>query len=626
MKQDISLIGTINNIYGSITNLHDLHNYYDTKSFPNITHDIQAISNEYELIMGDEAKKKTGSFYTDRSIVRYMLLDILDDVDIAANPFLKILDPSCGCGYFLLEAYDILKEKFQRSIKEINLRNIGLNLEFENIHNHIIQNNLFGADLDPYGVKLTTIGLMLKSDESIQIPNIICCNSVINWEVTIYEESSFWGTGYDIIIGNPPYIGHKKMPAGDRKILNNIYGDVFKDKADISFCFIKSSIDRLRENGRLCFITSRYFMESPSGKALRAFIKLNCLIEKIVDFYGVRIMRGIAVDPVIVYFRKSNWGSESKIKVLKAEKLLKKLEGSNIFDELKRENNKYFMSFTFNQQDLRDDGWTLLGSIERDIIKKIEGSLATKLSDVCTSFQGVITGCDKAFIIDDDTVKKYNIEKDILKPWIKGKCIKKFKILKESNLYIIYSDLIKDVENYKNSISYIANHRERLSKRRECIKGTRKWFELQWGRDYRLFERKKIVFPYKSSSNRFAIDEGSFSSADVYGMYVKEIYKDKISYEFLLGLLNSSLYEFYFKSFGKKLGDDLYDYYPNTVMRLMISCEEDKFITESVKAILNTYDESSFELNMSGINKHIYDLFNISDEEIKLIEGRNRRL
>jgi adenine-specific DNA-methyltransferase len=331
---------------------------------------ITDISVKYEYVMGEENRKKTGRFYTDKSIIKYMLEDVLKDIDVSQNPYIRILDPSCGCGYFLTQAYDILKERFIRDLDKVNANNPGLNLKIEDIHNHIIENNIYGADLDEYGIKLSITGLMLKSPASDKIPNIICCDSILNWEDFDCPEREFWCRGYDIIIGNPPYIGHKQTDSGYRKKLNSIYGDIFKDKSDISFCFIKSSIDRLVRGGRLCFITSRYFIESPSGRALRGYINQNCIIEKIVDFYGVRIMKGISVDPVISFFRKEQPADSNKIKVIKAEGKLKSLEGDSIFYELKSRDSSYFSFFELSQFRLKDEGWTLCRSAELSIVDK----------------------------------------------------------------------------------------------------------------------------------------------------------------------------------------------------------------------------------------------------------------
>lgn len=120
------------------------------------------------------------------------------------------------------------------------------------------------------------------------------------------------------------------------------------------------------------------------------------------------------------------------------------------------------------------------------------------------------------------------------------------------------------------------------------------------GRKQDIFEKKKIVFPYKSSHNIFAVDKGSYFSADIYCLLLKE--NSFFSYDFLVKILNSKLYEFYYKTYSKKLGGDLYEYYPNNVMKMLVPEME--------------FDASD--------DAHIYDFFELDDSEVKYIEDNIR--
>lgn len=605
----------IDEIYEHIINAHDEITISGEKNlYQGFMEDLNSVDSQ----MCEEDRKRLGSFYTDSSIVEYMLGLVLDNIDITENPYIRILDPSCGCGYFLTGAYDILKKKYEENLIDVNRKNPELKIDAYNIHEHILKYNLFGADIDEYGVKLSVINLMLKQRESCIRPKIICCDSLLCMKHTLFDDDTFLDEEFDIIVGNPPYVGHKKITGQYRRQLQNIYGEVFQGKSDIFFCFLKSSIDRLNRGGRLCFITSRYFLESPSGREIRSYIMRNCSIKKIIDFYGIRVMKGISVDPVIIYIEKDK-DDNDEIDVVRGRSTLKKLSCSEAFEQLENGSSFYFRAFIVPQGSLKNDGWVLWDSDIRGILDKIEKHCRLTLSDVCESFQGIITGCDRAFIVDDSIIGEYGIERDITRRWIKSSQIKKYHV-EESSRYIIYSDLIDDPSLYLGVMSYIYKHKAKLENRRECIKGFRKWYQLQWGRDRRLFEMKKIVFPYKSRENRFAIDEGNYSSADVYGMYIKPEYCGKVSYEYLCGLLNSRLYEFYFKSFGKKLGEDLYDYYPNTVMRLMIPDIFESSIIGWVSKIISSSGDSQRKALMEQIDRYIYDIIGLSDREIEIVE------
>ncbi len=186
---------------------------------------------------------------------------------------------------------------------------------------------------------------------------------------------------------------------------------------------------------------------------------------------------------------------------------------------------------------------------------------------------------------------------NLVKPWIKSSYIEKNSVLRQDS-YIIYSDLIQNPLEYPNAMDYIEVKKEKLIKRRECQNGIRKWYELQWGRKQNIFEGEKIIFPFKASSNRFALDNGSYFSADVYALILKD--NSSFTYDFLLYLLNSKIYEFYFKTFAKKLGEDAYEYYPNNLMKLCLPAM----------------------INIEGKDEnYLYDYFNFTEDEKKIILG-----
>ncbi len=81
--------------------------------------------------------------------------------------------------------------------------------------------------------------------------------------------------------------------------------------------------------------------------------------------------------------------------------------------------------------ELKQDGWVLIDDVSRDIINKIENKTNKTLGEICTSYQGIITGCDKAFIVDEETIKKENLERNIIKPWIKSSYINREKLILE---------------------------------------------------------------------------------------------------------------------------------------------------------------------------------------------------
>jgi len=556
------------------------------------------LGDAYQKNTDIEVRKSIGQYYTPEYIIKYILDNTVGKADIVENPFIKVIDISCGAGYFLTLTYDILKDMFLLNLlelrkkysEEIYIVNVsnktkkvkGIDYwKKENIHYHILKHCIYGADKDKGAIKLTKMGLINKDqDDPIEDLNIVECDSLIKWEDDNTNDKDqnhkvelirFWNRKYDYVVGNPPYIGHKQLNMEYKEWLLQEYRDVFKNKSDISFCFFKRIMDILSENGIVGIITSRYFMESPTGEQLRQYIKDNINILEIVDFYGANIFKGVGVATAIYLFNKDEIkGKEININKLRDDGY--KFNDYNDLTQLIKSN--LFENFKVKQSILTGDRWILISPDAYNIYKKIEDKAIYSLRDITISFQGIITGCDKAFVLKSNDIEDNKIEADLLKRWIKNSNVERYYI-KDSNLSLIYSNLIQDEEDYPNSIDYIKSYRQKLEDRREYKNGIRKWYELQWGRDSLLFDQAKIVFPYKATQNRFAIDyNSSYCSADVYSLIIKDEYKEKISLEFLLGILNSSIYEFYFKLFGKKMGRGMYDYYPNSVLDIKIITED----------------------------------------------------
>lgn len=571
-----------------------------------------SIGDVYQNLCKREFKKDMGSFYTPYEIVKFMVREALKYIDYEKNPYIKIFDPSCGGGYFLIELIS-------------RLYDMALKCGIDEPLKHVVENNIYGCDIDENAVMIAIIEIYNKT--GFYAKNIGLGDFLIN----------SYGP-FDVVIGNPPYMGHKVLKSEYRNILKDSYRDVFFDKADLSYCFIKKSIDSLKPNGILCFFTSRYILEALNGKGIRNYIKKNSDIEGIIDFYGVRFIKGVGVDNIIIEIRKKvdcSVGTEQRVEFIPDERVREKKKlrddsckekardknfdfyrlkpsgkgiGEKIFYDIVNRKEEYSYYINIDPDDLTDDGWSFLKPIERAVLNKIRGA---ELSNLCTSFQGIITGYDKAYILKKDEARELKIEKELLKTWIKNKNIDKYKV-SESDELLIYTDIIDDESNYVNTLKYIKGYRERLIKRRECALGKRKWYELQWGRDRELFDGEKIVFPYKAACSRFALDRGSYFSADVYAIKISPIFESSLSYEFLLGVLNSRIYEFYIKTMAKKLGDELYEFYPNKIMKLKIP--------EYIKDIEREVLRKDIDIR-DNIDSILIEYFGINDEEYLAIRS-----
>lgn len=517
----------------------------------------------YEMLLTPTEKKSLGQVYTPLHIVKKMLVDTFEVQNIDKNT--RILDPACGGGYFLIEAFKKIKIKLQNKFSQIDDR-------------YILENMIYGIDIDEFSIFLTKMALIFNSE--------CCCVDFNILNIDFLGSCDDLDLSFDVIIGNPPYIGHKQSNKEYSAFLRDRYKDVFYDKSDISYCFFKRGKELLKDDGIISFITSRYFMEAMFADKLRDFIKKNFHILSIVDYSGFRVFKGAMVSPVIIIL-SNDIGNKNDFSYVKYNA-----------EPTKNDN------FYYKQTKLGKKGWIILETKEEELFNRIESISNTYIKDVCSIKQGIITGLDKAFIVTEAEIEKYNLERFLLKKWIKNSNISKTHI-EHKDLYLIYTNMINDEKDCPNTINYIQSFKENLMGRRECKSGVRKWYELQWGRVQSDFENPKILFPYKSSCNNFFYDKNEyFCSADIY--FINELRSD-ISYELLQNYLNSNVFEFYFKCQAKKVGINVYEYYPNKLNMMKIYLPD------------KNNDKNISYLEKISVENFLEKVFNISGEEITII-------
>lgn len=495
----------------------------------------------YEKTLSAKQKKESGITYTTEDMCEYV--SELSRKKIRLNG--KYLDPACGCGAFLEMIYDRIIADIYNGENDI--------LIYE-VHKQILSKCIYGCDTSEIACALSKIILALKYNKFVLCENIMQLDSLTN---TPKE----WECAFDLVVSNPPYVGHKQIKPEYRIKLREMYSEVFYDKADLFYCFFVLGKTLLKENGTLIYVTGRYFAQSKFAYGLRKYILDNFAIEKVIDFYGMRPFKTAGVDPMIMQLKNTSDNNDYDIRCVKF-----RTEYNNIYDII-RDDNTELISTHISQ--ISPFGFNFLSETQKELCEKIQRNTQLCLEEVFDFYQGIITGCDRAFVVKEDFEKEKNVLSECGKKWIKSSELKKGSVAFKEK-YILYTDK-RNENDIAQTIQRLEKYKEKLKSRRECICSSRKWYELQWGRNAEIFEEAKIIFPYKSADSRFVYDKGGYYfSADVYAMKPKKEYAAILNCENVVMLLNSILYENYFRTFAKKLGGKLYEYYPNTVGKIKI--------------------------------------------------------
>ncbi len=208
---------------------------------------------------------------------------------------LTILDPACGSGAFLNAALQFLMGE-HKQIDELEKKVLGYSLEFQDVENYILENNLFGVDINEESVEIAQLALWLRTAKPHRKlnslnENIKCGNSLISDPAIAGDKAFNWqeqfpkvfeNGGFDVVIGNPPYVNMVNiLDERQRKYYQRTYKTV-KNKSDLYSIFTEKSSELLKSNGLLGFIFSNSWMGTDSFSAFRSFLANDVKVTKLV--------------------------------------------------------------------------------------------------------------------------------------------------------------------------------------------------------------------------------------------------------------------------------------------------------------------------------------------------------
>ena len=506
--------------------------------FENSLNEIESINAEIEEKKFDKQKskrKKDGVFYTPKSITKYIVdntlgklcqlkkneLGIIDEdyargrknrheitilkLDQQLKDYrawlldITICDPACGSGAFLNQALNFLIAE-HKYLDELNRALFGGFIVFPDIENQILENNIFGVDLNEESVEIAKLSLWLRTAQPKRKltslnNNIKCGNSLIDNKNLAGNKAFSWKEnfpevfakgGFDVIIGNPPYVPTEYIVNEEKVYLEKNYKSAY-GRINLYPIFYEKGIQLLKSDGMLGYITPYTILKNQYYKEARKFILENCKITELIDFKGITVFEDAAVDSIILILEK-------------------KIENKYLYKQISRiksfENEIFKTDFFEISEVLKNPDLSMLLTSHDKLIKKISKN-TIELKEILNFNQGIITGGNSRFITNEQT--------ELTKKVVTGSDFNKYSF-KDSNQFIIY-----DTKNL---------HRPR---RREI-------FEVP----------EKILLRQTASYPICTIDTQQFYTLDTVhnGLLISEDYLIK----FLLALLNSKLLKFLYES------------------------------------------------------------------------------
>ncbi len=416
--------------------------------------------------------------------------------------------------------------------------------------------------------------------------------------------------GFDIVIGNPPYVNINLMPQM-HKIFKETYPEIHTGYNDLMYYFICKGIHLLNTRGILNFITSNYFLGNDYARKLRLF--LNDKLEIVVNFHDASVFENASVHTAISFARKKSNTTSIQFYTLKDNNLTHLIL------------NDSFEKCILERKNLSDT-WLIANSNSSSIISKIKTN-AIMLGEITEIAKGSESGKNGIFSVSKKIIEDNKIEKDIVRRCIKNSHIQRYVITK-MDLWLIYCDNDFSKKKYPNAYTYLEKFKKDLMDRRGPKTGEYEWWRLHRPSEKLIHDAKeKLVVPYRAEHNRFAYDnEQCFNDGgDIRAIVLKE--NSGFSIKFILGLLNSKLLDWYYVFIGKPKGNAR-EYFNKPLSEIPIihaSIEQQKPIITLVDKILVakkidcSTDTSSLECK---IDELVYQLYGLTKEEKDLINGK----
>jgi type I restriction-modification system DNA methylase subunit len=549
----------------------------------------------------------------------------------------------------------------------------------------ILVNNIYGVDIDRQAVEVTQMSLYLKVLEGenaetlnpqmtlalkeVYLPslsnNIKCGNSLIgtdftsqgemfddalrqkvnpfDWESEFPEilkgnpslpspigEGKGGVNGFDIVIGNPPYLKIEHIEENDRKYFSINYSSYYK-RYDTYGLFIEKALWLLRKGGLFGEIVPSTMLNNLSFSALRKILINNSWIYKISNLGG-NVFDGVNNDTLILLFSKGK-SNGNRTEIYDVQKYGDKIDSAIHTATVDLVKTSIAPEYPIE----------IRVSDEINYLLSKMNLCGTSLDKICSCFQGFVTGSNEAYIIDDKKIRSEKLERIICKPAVFGDEVSRYGISTWKN-YVIYLTRESNLDQYPKIKARIWPFKGELSKKREVRLGRQPWYSLHWPRIQSNYERSEKILV--QAIRNLSLKKRIVATIDADRLFADHtlnvVYTNQEDYslKYILGILNSSLVNFCFSK--KYLDINIKGIY---LLRLPIRTIDfsnpadkkmhddlvelvDKMLKLNKELQAKTFDSERepLERQIAATDKKIdalvYKLYGLTEEEIAIVEGK----
>lgn len=459
---------------------------------------------------------------------------------------------------------------------------------------------------------------------------------------------------FDIVITNPPYLGESGHKEVFRAVRQGSLKEFYLGKMDLFYFFMHLALNITHPNGVVAFITTNYFITADGALKLRRDLKNRSILLQIINFNELKIFQSaLGQHNLITICQRSdsdsycaNTSITTRTGIATNDTLESIMLGKDLMTLYY--SVPFVSLFDTSNCHIRLTSAQETGISIENILDRIR--INEKLGDVCHINQGVVSGCD--FVSSKESLKFKNLhqgdgifvldmlkerdirkigtfnenEKELLKPFFKNSDISRYWSKSNPDKLLLYFKGKLDEERFPNVLEHLKEFQLILEERLVRYEEKYHWTSLHRSRDETIFTSSKIVVPYRSCQNTFAYNETDwFCRSDCYIITQKDT---TLSLKYLLALLNSKLYYLWLYHRGKRKGNtlELFNTPLSAIPIKRISPDDQNEFINLVDEIMmrkanNPISDTSE--NELKIDRLVYDLFCLTEEEVSLIESFN---
>lgn len=458
----------------------------------------------------------------------------------------------------------------------------------------------------------------------------------------LFFKEVFDDGGFDIVIGNPPYLGEKGNKPSFRPIQFSPLGELYyKGQMDLFYYFFHKSLDILKTKGTLNFITTNYFITADGAIKLRTDIKERTQIIRIINFNELRIFEtALGQHNLITLLKKDNIPVETKIQISTSKSSFRisfvvDFLNNNLKDSIsfKRNSNSLFEGennyIRLHNSNIDSQSEKILQKISTDTVQLgneflINAGIGVTIGKLSKKYLKEypnlnISSGDGVFVVNN--VESFNMESEIVKPFVKNSDISHYKYNLSSDR-LIYLTRNDNLELYPNIERHMLKFKPILDDQIIAYEEEFPWYALNRPRNIDVFEdNDKIIFPYRSKLNSFAYsDSPVFGSRDV--LFIRKKNNSQ-SIKSLLALLNSKIMYYWLYNKGKRKGEIL-EMVKSPISEIpfkKFDFETSEILENKVNQILKESNRDSLKILKTEIDDILYMFYALTEEEIFIIEN-----